>query len=118
MAVHPRDLRRRILTGIFLLVLIWIGLGVWSAIKGVRAALDARDGIDLLLEEYEPEDIARGEADAALGDVLEDVDLDAVVAERRPDYERPGNRVEEYAEDPGLAQPPDWCLFFGHREPH
>ena len=72
LAVHPRDLRRRIFTGIFLLVLIWIGLGVWSAIKGVRAALDARDGIDLLLEEYEPEDIARGEADAALADVRDD----------------------------------------------
>lgn len=67
--MSPRVLRRRILTGLLLVAMVWIGFGVWSSISGVRAALSARDGLERVLDEHATEDIAQGAADAELAEV-------------------------------------------------
>ncbi|MDG2113108.1 MAG: DUF4012 domain-containing protein [Actinomycetota bacterium] len=55
-----------------IVVVLWCGFGVWSSISGVRAALRARDGLDVVLDEHAAEDIARGVADAQLAEVRDD----------------------------------------------
>ena len=64
--VSPRDLRRRILTGLLLLAILWAGYGIWKGISGARAALRARDTLEAVLDEHSAESIARGQADDRL----------------------------------------------------
>ncbi len=64
--MSPRVLRRRLLVGALLALLLWLGLGVWSGVSGARSALRGRDVVEGVLDDYEIEDIAQGLADEEL----------------------------------------------------